>query len=81
MDWRQSSAKARKFSRKAAFLSYSFSRMLVTPCGEVGDLLGELEDGFFPIGFVGLAVLEEELRTSISFSGSVMVSSNSMRLF
>ena len=28
--------------------------------GEVGDLLGELGDGFFPVDLVGLAVLEEE---------------------
>ena len=28
--------------------------------GEVGDLLGELGDGFFPVELVGLAVLEEE---------------------
>ena len=30
--------------------------------GEVGDLLGELGDGFFPVDLVRLLVLEEEFQ-------------------
>ena len=61
MDWRQSSAKDWKFSRKVAFFLCSASRMLVDAVGELGDFFGELGDGFFPVGDVGLLVVEEEL--------------------
>ncbi len=71
MDWRQSSAKALKRSRKLGVLRVFVVEDFGDALGEVGDLLGELEDGLFPVDLVGLAVLEEELEDFYEVFGVV----------
>lgn len=47
---------------------------------EVGDFLGELEDGIFPVDFVGLSMLEEELKDLNEGFGLVDGSIEGLRL-
>ena len=79
MDSRQSSAKASKFSRNAAFFLLRFEDGR-DALGQLGNLLRKLSDGLFPVGYVGQLVVEEEFEDVNQLVGDSMESSKAIRL-
>ena len=80
MDWRQSSAEERKFSRKVAFRSYSLARMSVTPLARSGIFSANLVTADSQSTSCAWRCSKKSARISRSFSGSVMGVSRAMRL-
>jgi hypothetical protein len=61
MDWRQRVGEGLEVLAEGGILLVFGFEDFGDAAGEVGDLVGELGDGFFPVGDVGVAVVEEEL--------------------